>query len=316
MKSTLPRPLVWLSVTSVLVLGAAGCGVSGHLAASVPGTHVSGTAKTSGARTSGSTTPSSSTPPHSSSPAPSPSGVQTNSAVTQAMAWLGHHTSEPLAAPTWVPAPPVSAGGPYLSAETRVDHVSGVTGFNGWIVRLYPTSVAYSVNNPALDTTHIDPWVSWAGQQLSSGMQNTMVTPSGRLQTLEIANGNIGPNGPQIISHHFQTVALGLGITGTLYTTNAVLWSQGPWTLMVIGDQGAHDVTVARSVVRRLHDVTLPPYPALAAIAGDRYQAQLSGNQVAIDWIHGTDLTTLNGAALPVASVFRIASSWRPVPGR
>ncbi|PSR22748.1 MAG: hypothetical protein C7B43_20525 [Sulfobacillus benefaciens] len=316
MKSILPRPLVWLSVTGVLGLCAAGCGVSGHLAGPAPGTHGRGTVKTSGARTSSTTTPSSSTPPHSSSSVASPSGVQTNSVVAQAMAWLGHHTSQPLAAPTWVPAPSASAGGPYLSAQTHVDHVSGVTSFNGWSVRLYPTSVAYGVNNSAFDTAHVHPWVSWTVQQLSSGMQNTMVTPSGRLQTLEGNNGNIGPNGPQIISKHFQTVALGMGITGTLYTTNVVLWSQGPWTLMVLGDQGAQDVTVARSVVQRLHDVTLPPYPALAAIAGDRYQAQFSGNQVAIDWIHGTDLTTLNGAALPVASVFRIASSWRPVPGR
>ncbi len=244
-----------------------------------------------------------------------PPRVSAPAAVAQAMAWLDHHTSQPLAAPTWVPSPPASAGGPHLSAQTRVYHVSGATGFNGWSVILYPTSVAYRVNNPALDTAHVHPWVSWTGQQLS-GMQSAMNTPSDRLQTLEGHNGNIGPNGPQITSRHFQTVALGLGITGTLYTTDVVLWHQGSWTLMVIGGQGAQDVTVARSVVRRLHDVTLPPYPALAAIAGDRYQAQFSGNQVAIDWIHGADLTTLNGAALPVASVFRIASSWRPVPGR
>lgn len=307
MTSILPHSLVWLSVTGVLGLGAAGCGISGHLAARSPGTHVRGTVKTSGARTSGSRTPSS---------AASPSGVQTHSAVEPAMAWLGQHTSQPLAAPTWVQAPSASAGGPYLSAQTRVDHVSGVTGFNGWSVRLYPTSAAYGVNNPALDTAHVHPWVSWTEQQVSRGVQNTMVTPSGRLQTLEGHNGNIGPNGPQIISQQFQTVALGRGITGTLYTTHVVLWSQGPWTLMVLGGQGTQDVTVARSVVRRLHDVTLPPYPALAAIAGDRYQAQFSGNQVAIDWIRGTNLTTLNGAALSVASVFHIASSWRTVPGR
>lgn len=85
--------------------------------------------------------------------------------------------------------------------------------------------------------------------------------------------------------------------------------------LRLIGSQGTQDVAVARSVVQTLQHVTLPPYTAFAAIAGDRSPAQFSGNQVATDWLQGADLTTLNGATLPIASVFRIASSWRPVHG-
>lgn len=242
---------------------------------------------------------------------PNSTATSEPAAVSQAMVWLDHHTTEPLAAPTWVPAPPTSVGGPYLSAQTHVYHVKGVTGFNGWSVKLYPTPMAYRVNNLALDQAHVHPWVSWTLQQLSE-----MKTAAERLQTLEGNNANIGPNGPQITSRNSQTVSLGLGIKGTLYTTNVVLWHQGSWTLIVIGDQGAHDVHVARSVVQQLHNFRLPPYPALAAIAGDHYQAQFSGNQIAIDWIHGRDLTSLNGAMLPVASVFRMASSWQPVSRR
>ena len=243
------------------------------------------------------------------------SGAQTNPVVAQAMAWLGQHTPQPLSAPTWVPAPSASVGGPDLSATAKVSHASGVSGINGWSVTLYPTRRTYMVNNPAISTQHMHPWLQWSHVQLSAMQTATDTTPSGRFQTLEGLNGNVGINGLQTTSSRFQTVALGAGISGTLYHTHVVLWHQGSWTFMVIGSQGTQDVAVARSVVQTLHHVTLPPYTALATIAGDRYQTQFSGNQVAIDWLQGADLTTLNGATLPIASVFRIASSWQPVHG-
>ena len=249
--------------------------------------------------------PSTATPPKASAPP----------AVTQAMAWLDHHTSQPLAAPTWVPAPSASAGGPDFSATAKVSHASGVSGINGWSVTLYPTRQRYMVNNPAIPTQHRHPWLQWSQVQLSAMQTATDTTPSGRFQTLEGFNGNVGIQGLQTTSSRFQTVALGADITGTLYHTHVVLWHQGSWTFMVIGSQGTHDVAVARSVVQTLHHVTLPPYAALAVFAGDRYQRQVPGNQVAIDWLQGSDLTTLNGGTLPIVSVFRIMSSWRPVHG-
>lgn len=239
-----------------------------------------------------------------------------NPVVAQAMAWLGRHTPQSLSAPTWVPIPSPSVGGPDLSATAKVSHASGVSGINGWSVTLYPTRHSYMVNNPAVFKQHLHPWLQWSHVQLSAMQTETDTTPSGSFQTLEGGNGNVGINGLQTTSSRFQTVALGAGISGTLYHTHVVLWHQGSWTFMVIGSQGTQDVAVARSVVQTLHHMKLPPYRALAAISGDRYQTQFSGNQVAIDWLQGAYLTTLNGGTLPIASVFRMASSWQPVHGQ
>jgi len=55
---------------------------------------------------------------------------------------------------------------------------------------------------------------------------------------------------------------------------------------------------------------------AVRGLGSDRYQAQFSGNQVAIDWVHVADLTAINGTALPMASGFRVTTSGRAVHGR
>jgi hypothetical protein len=98
-----------------------------------------------------------------------------------------------------------------------------VTGVNGWSVMLYPTPAAYGVNNPAIQTQHAHPWLIWTLYQLSAMQTATDTTPSGLLQTLEHANGNVGINGLQTTSSRFPTVALEDGITGTLYHTRGAL---------------------------------------------------------------------------------------------
>ena len=235
-----------------------------------------------------------------------------NPVVNQTLQWLHQHTRLSLSAPTWLP--PVSSGASDLSGMAKIYHVAGVSGVNGWQITLYPTNTTYGVNSPKILKSGAHPWLSWLQLQIGpSEIAATTSTPLERLQTLESSNASIGPNGPQITSQTSRAVVLGSGVSGTLYTTvNTVLWHEGAWTFLVLGNNGHQNVQMAKMAVRTLRNVFLPQEPGLAVIAGNRSQAEFTHNIVALDWFQGSNLIKIDGYSLSMDSVFHVAASWAP----
>ncbi len=303
------RHILWgLGLTGLIGIGAVGCGVSGHLTATPThaGTyHISGTVHTSGVSTAPSPSPShaatSSSPSTRTSTPPTTSSVTTSSTavtpaspynpvVSQALTWTHAHTALALGAPTWLPGMPSSTGA-YLAATASATAA-------GWAVTLHGTAHPFGVNNPAIAagaSTH--PWVSFGTQALSSSQRST--SP---LSLLE-AYSQMGPSHPAVTAGTPKQVALGEGITGTVYGNGTVRWHEGDWTMVVQGTSGAADVAAAKPLVAYLHTAYLPPHPGLV----DVFQ-----NTASVDWINGHNLVSIQGGPVPAIDVLHMAVTWRP----
>lgn len=298
-----------LGLAGLIGGGVVGCGVSGHLTATSTHSgnhHVSGTAHTSEL----SSTPSPTTAPNTTSRSPStaPSSTATptssgttpsaavtpvspyNPVVAQALTWTHAHTALALGAPTWLPGMPSSTGA-YLAATASATTTD-------WAVSLHGTAHPFGVNNPAIAaaaSTH--PWVSFGTQALSTSQRTT--SP---LSLLE-AYSQMGPSHPAVTAGTPKPVALGDGITGTVYGNGTVLWHEGDWTMVVQGTSGSADVSAAKPLVAYLHTAYLPPHPGLV----DVFQ-----NTASVDWINGHTLVSIQGGPVPAVDVLHMAVTWRP----
>lgn len=306
------RHILWgLGLTGLIGTGAIGCGVSGHLTATPThsGTdHVSGTVHTSGVSSTPSPSPShaatSSSPSTRTSTPPTASSVTTsstagtsaspaspyNSVVAQALTWVHAHPAPALGAPTWLPSMPNTTGR-FLAATASAST-------QGWAVALHGTAHPYGVNNPAIAaaaSTH--PWVSFGTQALSASQRTT--SP---LSLLE-AYSQMGPSHPAVTAGTPKPVALGEGITGTVYGNGTVLWHEGDWTMVVQGTSGSADVAAAKPLVAYLHTAYLPPHPGLV----DVFQ-----NTASVDWINGHTLVSIQGGPVPAVDVLHMAVTWHP----
>ncbi len=293
------------ALTPLSLVLIAGCGFSG--AAKV--TPTQSPASTSSVPSQTSTSPSSTntspsaTPTSSSTPStnaatslsssarattPSHYGVINTTVTSEIMQDLSKsHPGIPLAYPANLPPPPGPGFG-YLTATTRATSTS-------WFVQLLDTNIPLSVDNPTI-ANHLStlaPYVgSWGVTLLGSSLP--VSTAPERAGVLRSQNPLWASSEAAIKASGSSRIAVGQNgatLAATAYTYNngskaKVMWTEGNWTIQVVGSTVTKENAMANSVVNYLHTHYLPPYPGLIMV-----QMTSATNAVTrIDWIQGDQL--------------------------
>ncbi len=198
------------------------------------------------------------------------------------------NTGLPLAYPSVLPPPPGPGFG-YLTATTHANTTS-------WFVQLLDTSTPLGVNNPTI-ASHLAPPApyvgSWGLTLLGTALPVT-TTPE-RAGVLRSQNPLWSASEAAIKATGSSKVSVGNNgatLGATVYTYNntgstaKIMWTEGNWTIAVVGSTAANEQPIANSIVDYLHTHYLPPYPGLIMV-----QMTSPTNAVTrIDWIQGDQL--------------------------
>ncbi len=218
--------------------------------------------------------------------------------VRESLQWMSGRDAQGPGAPAWIPALPPGQKGDFISATASL-------AAQGWDVALHETRQPYGINTPSINASpYTRPFVSWGMNAMTAGQMHTAASLAGRLQLLE-SYSSLGPSHPALSTANSRAVALGSGITGTLYSNHTVLWHEGLWTVAVQGSTGAGDVAEAKPLVAYLSHAALPPDPGFVSV----FQ-----NTASVDWLQGTRLYSIDGGQQPALSALHMATSFEIVP--
>ena len=311
----------------------AGCGLTGNVNATPAGNgtvHISGTVQTSGVSTSPSpsnTTPTSnasggSSTSTSSSTGTSPSSTASslsssnnelssfNPVVLQALQAIQGHTTVSIGGPTILP----TAHQGYLTAQT---HASA----NSWRVQLVETSQPYAINSPLINGNHvIGGTAAWGATILSS-------TPTHAAQALEAANGQwttqtaINSSAPhqstQVGTAQYGRPATLYPATGNQWSNTKLVFTEGEWTVELIGSNTASEEQAAYTIANTLHFQSLPPYPGLMIVdmttPASSHAVSLAASVTTLDWVKGATVSWVSASRASSNNpeqAIQLATSW------
>ncbi len=235
--------------------------------------------------------------------------------IQQAMSVIKKSTDLPLEAPEAVPNAAYKPVGGYLTAITA-------TAPNHWIVQLRDTTIQEPVNSrhiaqnlnstPAVGSFGIN---QLAGNQVgTSSLDNTTLR---QFNPLWHPNQSIlnATNKERLMvgGSHAGLGATAYGFRGT-FNNAKVVWTEGNWTIEVVGGSPRYEQDTAFHLVNYLHTHYLPPYPGLIMIQLTQEGHGAKSQSVThMDWIDGRYLmhidTRIPSLQNPVVAA-KMAVSW------
>lgn len=309
-------------VAGSLVL--AGCGATpvaapstSHENGSLPRTgHSSGKATSSSSSNIGPSNhkSSSSTPSTSASSTRTPSTVSSEQTViTEALRQIHPHTALPLAAPVTLPLAVNTSG--YWTAQTTADA-------NRWSISLLKTSHPYVINSASISAnTIIGAIGSWGESVETSGLssQQNLEAHNSLWSRLAVANAQEPHQTTQVGTAQDGRPALLYPVGGNQWTNTRLVFTEGQWTVELIGSNAQSEEQVAYTIANDLHFQFLPPHPGLMMVElvapSSAQSTSLTVAGTSLDWMNGTKI---NWVSVPEASLnnaeqgISMAISWRP----
>lgn len=256
----------------------------------------------------------SSTPSTSTSSTRPPATVSPEQTViTAALRQIHAHTALTVAAPAQLP-PAVNTSG-YWTAKTTADA-------NRWSISLLKTSHPYAINSALISAnTIIGAIGSWGASVETSGLslQQNLATHNALWSRLAATNAQEPHQTTQVGTAQYGRPALLYPVGGNQWTNTRLVFTEGQWTVELIGSNAQSEEQVAYTIANDLHFHFLPPHPGLMMVElAAPSSAQSTSLTVAgtfLDWMTGT---TINWVSVPDASLnnseqaISMAISWRP----
>lgn len=314
-------------ITGGIVIGSlvlAGCGLTPVAAPAI--SHDNGslprTGHSSGKATSSSSSnirpsnhkSSSSTPSTSASSTSNPSTVSPEQTViAEAFQLIHTHTALTLSDPAKLP-PAVNTSG-YWTAKTTAYA-------NRWSISLLETSHPYAINSASISAnTIIGAIASWGASVETSGLslQQDLETHNPLWSRLAVINPQASHQTTQVGTAQDGRPAILYPVGGDQWTNTRLVFTEGKWTVELIGSNAQSEEQVAYTIANDLHFQFLPPHPGLMMVElvapSSAQSTSLTVAGTSLDWMNGTKI---NWVSVPDASLnnpeqaISMAVSWRP----
>lgn len=235
------------------------------------------------------------------------------SVITAALQQIHTHTTLTVAAPAKLP-PAVNTSG-YWTAKTTAYA-------NLWSVTLLETSHPYAINSASISAnTIIGAIASWGASVQTSGLssQKDLETHNPLWSRLAVINAQASHQTTQVGTAQDGRPAILYPVGGDQWTNTRLVFTEGKWTVELIGSNAQSEEQVAYTIANDLHFQFLPPHPGLMMVElvapSSAQSTSLTVAGTSLDWMNGTKI---NWVSVPDASLnnpeqaISMAISWRP----
>ena len=228
--------------------------------------------------------------------------------ITQAFQAIQGQTQAPLGAPAKLPA--IQTGYPGAQTQATINH---------WMIQLVDTKQPDAVNSQNLSGNIITGAAAWSATELSSAPSNalsTLETYNGLWQPSAVVNTNTPRQATQVGTAQYGHSAVLYPVTGNAWTNTKLVWTEGEWTIEVVGSNAKSEEMAAYSIANNLHFQALPPYPGLMMVymvAPASSQTMDINALTTLDWIQGSTVYSVSVSQASTNNpeqAINMANSW------
>jgi hypothetical protein len=201
-----------------------------------------------------------------------------------------------------------------LTAQTTVSA-------SHWAISLLETNSPYAINSPAISThTIVSSLASWGESVVTNGLsvQQNLETHNPLWNQLAAINPQAPHQFVQVGTAQYGRPAILYPVTGNPWPNTKLVFTEGKWTIELIGSNAQSEEQVAYTIADNLHFQSLPPDPGLMmvdlAAPASAQAASLTVSGTTLDWINGS---VINWVSAPEASpnnpeqAIQFARSWQ-----